>query len=129
VTSTFQNANGAVRQLGVSPYFALTDVATARFLSDLYNIPQGIRVNHGSNQSVAEFYDEFYSNTDLTKFLTLSGLPNATIPPQNVYGDLANDYQDPGGEAQLDIEYIMVSRSLSIHFTINFDSSIFCYYR
>lgn len=43
------------------------------------------------------------------KFLSLSGLPNATIPAENVYGDLANDQTDPGGEAQLDVEYIMVS--------------------
>ncbi len=49
----------------------------------------------------------------MTKFLVLSGLPNATIPPANVYGDLPNDYADPGGEAQLDIEYIMVSLSLT----------------
>ena len=45
-------------------------------------------------------------------FLQLSGLPNATIPESNVYGDLANDQNDPGGEAQLDVEYIMVMPSL-----------------
>jgi hypothetical protein len=44
------------------------------------------------------------------KFLQLSGLPNATIPVQNVYGDLPDDQSDPGGEAQLDVEYIMVRR-------------------
>ena len=43
------------------------------------------------------------------QFLSLSGLPNATIPEANVYGDLANDQSNPGGEAQLDVEYIMVS--------------------
>jgi hypothetical protein len=43
------------------------------------------------------------------KFLSLSGLPNATIPVENVYGDLPNDQNEPGGEAQLDVEYIMVS--------------------
>lgn len=92
---------------GSSHYFALTDVATAGFLSELYNIPKGLRVSHGSNQSVAEFYSEFYSNTDLSKFFALSGLPNATIPSQNVFGDLPNNYSNPGGEAQLDVEYIM----------------------
>lgn len=40
--------------------------------------------------------------------MTLSGLPNASIPVGNVYGDLENDQTDPGGEAQLDVEYIMV---------------------
>jgi tripeptidyl-peptidase-1 len=92
-------------------------------------------VKYGSNQSVAEFYGEvravlsvtilvdvassrwccalrtqFYSNSDLVKFLQLSGLPNATIPVQNVYGDLPDDQSNPGGEAQLDVEYIMVRR-------------------
>ncbi len=56
---------------------------------------------------------QFYSNSDLMKFLSLSGLPNATIPVENVYGDLVNDQTDPGGEAQLDVEYIMVSALFS----------------
>lgn len=90
-----------------SRLFALTDVATASFLSTLYNIPKGLRVNHGSNQSVAEFYGEFYSNNDLSSFLQLSGLPNASIPNSNVFGDLMNNQSNPGGEAQLDVEYIM----------------------
>lgn len=67
-----------------------------------------MKVNHGSNQSVAEFYGEFYSNSDLEKFLYLSGLPNNTISTEeNYYIDLPNDQQKPGGEAQLDVEYIM----------------------
>ena len=109
VTATYPaSANPTLlHNFGSSHFFALTDVATARFLSELYNIPQGIRVSHGSNQSVAEFYSEFYSMTDLSKFFALSGLPNATIPPENVYGNLPNNYSDPGGEAQLDVEYIM----------------------
>lgn len=52
---------------------------------------------------------QFYSNSDLATFLQLSGLPTASIPLENVYGDLDNDESDPGGEAQLDVEYIMVS--------------------
>ena len=51
---------------------------------------------------------QFYSNSDLMKFMALSGLPNATIPVQNVFGDLPNNQTEPGGEAQLDVEYIMV---------------------
>ena len=53
-------------------------------------------------------FPQFYSNSDLETFLQLSGLPNASIPEANVYGDLPNDQNDPGGEAQLDVEYIMV---------------------
>ena len=40
-------------------------------------------------------------------FFELSGSLPEIIPPENVYGDLANDEADPGGEAQLDVEYIM----------------------
>ena len=94
--------------VGSSHLFVCTDTATASFLSDLYNIPRGLTVRYGSNQSVAEFYGEFYSNEDLAKFLQYSGLAIADIPnATNVYGDLANDQNSPGGEAQLDVEYIM----------------------
>jgi len=44
----------------------------------------------------------------------LSGLPNASIPTQNVYGDLPNDQTDAGGKAQLDVEYIMVRNNLTL---------------
>ncbi len=44
--------------VGTSNLFALTDVATTNFLADLYNIPRGLSVKHGSNQSVVEFYHE-----------------------------------------------------------------------
>jgi len=43
-------------------------------------IPPGISVRHGSNQSVIEFYGEYYSNTDLQAFMALSGLANVSLP-------------------------------------------------
>jgi hypothetical protein len=43
-----------------SHVFALTDVATVAFLQELYNIPAGIKVRYGSNQSVVEFYEEVF---------------------------------------------------------------------
>ena len=57
ITATYPGS-AAVQALGSSDLFALTDVATASFLSDLYSIPRGMSVQHGSNQSVAEFYGE-----------------------------------------------------------------------
>ena len=62
VTATYAGS-AAVQALGQSNLFALTDVATAGFLSTLYNVPKGISVQHGSNQSVAEFYGEVRLNT------------------------------------------------------------------
>jgi hypothetical protein len=67
---------------------------------------------------ILSLFSQFYSNKDLSKFLALSGLPNASIPSANVYGDLPNDQSDPGGEAQLDVEYIMVS-DLQTFFSVN----------
>jgi len=61
VYSAAGNSSSSVRLeqfLGASLLFALTDVATPAFLSSLYGIPPGLSVQHGSNQSVAEFYGE-----------------------------------------------------------------------
>ena len=60
------------------------------------------------------------------QFLSLSGLPNATIPVENVYGDLVNDQSNPGGEAQLDVEYIMVGSCGSVWYI--YLISLFIYY-
>jgi hypothetical protein len=58
---------------GHSTLFVLTDVATVPLLLELYSIPTGLTVRHGSNQSVIEFYNEFYSNSDLQAFMALTG--------------------------------------------------------
>ena len=105
VRYTFPN-NDTSRSLGDSVLFALTDVATVSFLAELYNLPAGTLAHSGSNQSVAEFYGEYYSNSDLAAFLQLSGLPISSIPEENIYGS-ANDQNEPGGEAQLDVEYLI----------------------
>ncbi|CAM5999345.1 unnamed protein product [Sphagnum balticum] len=76
---------------------------------------------------------QFYSNSDLAAFLSLSGLPTASIPEsqarnithhtflslsligtEQVFGDLPDDQSNPRGEAQLDVEYIMVRPPMSI---------------
>lgn len=40
-------------------------------------------------------------------------MKSAQIPDENVRGDLPNDDTKTGGEAQLDIEYLMVYNSFS----------------
>jgi hypothetical protein len=96
-----------VTQHGQSSLFVLTDVATVGMLATMYNIPSGLTVRHGSNQSVAEFYGQFYSNSDLKEFLSLTGLREDALPLKNILGDNGNDEKKPGGEGQLDIEYLM----------------------
>jgi hypothetical protein len=52
------SVKGIQSPVGTSSLFALTDVATASFLADLYSIPLGQTIKFGSNQSVVEFYHE-----------------------------------------------------------------------
>jgi hypothetical protein len=39
----------------------------------------GLTVRHGSTQSVAEFYGQYYSNSDLATFLALTGKYGTTV--------------------------------------------------
>lgn len=57
-SSSSSSTHSLEQFLGASLLFALTDVATPAFLSALYGMPPGLSVQHGSNQSVAEFYGE-----------------------------------------------------------------------
>ena len=54
---------------------------------------------------MVEFEQQYYSPSDLTLFFQSVGLPSDT--PVTVIGP--NDETNPGGEANLDIQYIMVS--------------------
>lgn len=95
------------RLVGRTSLFQLTDVATIPFLSSLYNMPKGLTVRHGATQAVAEFYGEFYSNSDMLHFMSLSGVTDAILPETNVKGDNPNNEMNPGGEATLDVQYLM----------------------
>jgi len=74
---------------------------TPQELYNLYNIPAGTMVNQAT-QSVAEFLGQYYSQNDLDIFFQLMGVPNT---PVVVVGP--NNQTLPGGEATLDIEFIM----------------------
>eukprot|EP01113_Clastostelium_recurvatum_P024683 TRINITY_DN2946_c0_g1_i1.p1 TRINITY_DN2946_c0_g1~~TRINITY_DN2946_c0_g1_i1.p1 ORF type:complete len:771 (+),score=171.84 TRINITY_DN2946_c0_g1_i1:2082-4394(+) len=73
-------------------------------LRSLYGVPQNsIVTNQSFSQSVVEFEQQYYSPSDLALFLQEMGLnTNVTVP---VVGP--NDETNPGGEANLDIQYIM----------------------
>ncbi|PRP80870.1 hypothetical protein PROFUN_11425 [Planoprotostelium fungivorum] len=85
--------------------FSTSSFVTPRNLAELYKIPAGLKVtNPKSSQSVAEFLDQYYDPADLQKFFRLMGQPDYShlvrvIGPNNV--------TLPGGEATLDIEFIM----------------------
>ncbi|CAN0000708.1 unnamed protein product, partial [Discosporangium mesarthrocarpum] len=92
--------------MGVSDRFTLTDVATVPFLQELYRIPPGLTVHHGSTNALAEFYRQFWSPSDLKDFFYLSGVLEERKSSWHPSGDLANDQDQPGLEAQLDVEYL-----------------------
>ncbi|ELR22022.1 Prokumamolisin, activation domain containing protein [Acanthamoeba castellanii str. Neff] len=68
-----------------------------------YNIPSNTRVTTNVTQCVVEFEQQYYSPSDLTLFFEQMGLPTDT--PVTVIGP--NYPNQPGGEANLDIQYIM----------------------
>jgi len=105
VTGNF--ADSSTQAWGSSYNFTCTDVATPEFLSDLYGIPYGLNVRHGSRQAVAEWYNESWSPEDLYTFLTLTGLKPQHIQVDNVFGNNPPSLYEAGGEAQLDVEYMM----------------------
>jgi len=62
-------------------------------------------VTSGASQSVAEFEQQYFSVPDLKQFFTAFGIPPAEADRVIVVGP--NNQSDPGGEAALDIQYIM----------------------
>eukprot|EP00003_Mantamonas_plastica_P028381 TRINITY_DN6409_c2_g1_i2.p1 TRINITY_DN6409_c2_g1~~TRINITY_DN6409_c2_g1_i2.p1 ORF type:complete len:695 (-),score=174.05 TRINITY_DN6409_c2_g1_i2:491-2575(-) len=104
VTYTTKYASGATS--ATLPYNVKVwggQLATPASLSAFYGIPTGTKgTAPGNSAAVAEFLGQFYSPEDLKVFLAHNDLPNA-IP--FVIGP--NDPGVPGGEATLDIEYLM----------------------
>mgnify|MGYP006136041385 CR=1 FL=1 len=101
-------ARGGAVEVGESAAFQLQDSVTPQVLRSQYGWPETDTVPHsGATQAVAEFYGEFYSNDDLKQFLKKVDEPRLTLPVQNVRGNLPNNQANPGGEASLDIQYLM----------------------
>lgn len=76
---------------------------TPRTLTQRYQVPEGTSGSNPMNsRAVAEFLDQYYSPDDLNGFFDVMGIPRQ---PVNVIGP--NDPTNPGGEASLDIQYIM----------------------
>lgn len=68
------------------------------------NIPKGLLGTNAKNlQAVAQFLEEYYSPADLLSFQTQFETPKQEVA--KVVGP--NDPNNPGGEASLDIQYIM----------------------
>ena len=102
ITSSY---NGTSLDVGSTDIFVCAEAMTNEGLHKLYDIPAGLTVRHGSNNALVEFDSQFFSNEDLSMFLALSGLKDASVPNGNVFGREDNQ-DDPGGEASLDVQMI-----------------------
>eukprot|EP00455_Lapot_gusevi_P047651 TRINITY_DN6472_c0_g1_i11.p1 TRINITY_DN6472_c0_g1~~TRINITY_DN6472_c0_g1_i11.p1 ORF type:complete len:503 (-),score=170.35 TRINITY_DN6472_c0_g1_i11:18-1526(-) len=77
------------------------------FLTSFYRIPSGLSVKNPKNiVAVAEFLEQYYNPDDLTRFFRLMGVPDQKValligPNNATLGSIT------GGEAQLDIQYLM----------------------
>mmetsp|Transcript_5879 Transcript_5879/g.8066 ORF Transcript_5879/g.8066 Transcript_5879/m.8066 type:complete len:871 (-) Transcript_5879:124-2736(-) len=100
----------------------LLDIVTPTLLRDIYNIPE-LTLKHGATVAVAEFLDQFYNNDDLKKFFHLTGLNKENIPSTDVFGNKPDNPSYPGGEAMLDIEYLM---ALAPNSSLAYYSTGFC---
>lgn len=78
--------------LGVTPETIATDYNTSKYVS----------TNQNNSQAVAAFLRQFFDPTDLEKFQKNYGI--ASKPITKVVGK--NEPDDPGAEANLDVQYI-----------------------
>jgi len=91
--------------VGFTTSFYLGKWVTPKTLRDYYGATeeQSICKHPQNSQSVAEFFGQYYSPTDLATFFEMTG----TRYPGSVELVGPNNGTLPGGEAQLDIQYIM----------------------
>ncbi|ELR22000.1 Prokumamolisin, activation domain containing protein [Acanthamoeba castellanii str. Neff] len=102
VAAAFENDH--VGPSGYNPYPVLaTPPIVPQNIWKQYNIPPNTLVTTNVTQCVVEFEQQYYAPSDLTLFLEQTGLPTDT--PVTVIGP--NYPNQPGGEANLDIQYIM----------------------
>lgn len=81
----------------------MSSYTTNQVIADYYGTNFLTGKNANNKQSVAEFLEQYYSPSDLSSYFSLSGLANADA--EKVIGP--NHIENPGGEASLDIQYIM----------------------
>lgn len=83
---------------------------TPDFLSRHYNMPLNMPVQHPRNAiSVAEFLGQYYNPADLETFFRVMGIQSwpQTAQPWTLGPDVPQTGSVLGGEAQLDLQYIM----------------------
>jgi subtilase family serine protease len=92
----------------------LGQLFTPQSLKKVYGIPNDLKNKASSNsQSVAEFLGEYYSEKDLQRWMAAMDVSNSI--PVKVVGP--NDQNKPGGEATLDIQWMIgISADVSTWF-------------
>eukprot|EP01126_Amoeba_proteus_P044425 TRINITY_DN4935_c0_g1_i3.p1 TRINITY_DN4935_c0_g1~~TRINITY_DN4935_c0_g1_i3.p1 ORF type:complete len:619 (-),score=89.84 TRINITY_DN4935_c0_g1_i3:58-1914(-) len=97
-------AEGETQRFTYEGSVILSEWVTPQLLQQYYKITYGPQAtNSATTQSVAEFLEQYFSKKDLQEWFSLMGLKNQEVA--RVIGP--NDETLPGGEASLDIQYIM----------------------
>eukprot|EP01114_Cavostelium_apophysatum_P010671 TRINITY_DN2473_c0_g1_i2.p1 TRINITY_DN2473_c0_g1~~TRINITY_DN2473_c0_g1_i2.p1 ORF type:complete len:741 (+),score=125.61 TRINITY_DN2473_c0_g1_i2:30-2252(+) len=101
--SSFGNVSGDIAPQTDLPVW-LGKFVTPQELQRFYGVPEGTVASDEVEfaQSVAEFLGQYYSPADLDQFFQVMALPKAEVELIGV-----NNVSNPGGEASLDIQYIM----------------------
>ncbi len=77
-------------------------IVTPKIIAEKYNTSDYVSTNKNNSQAVAAFLEQYFDPTDLKKFQELYKLPVKAIA--KVVGKNVDD--DPGAEANLDVQYI-----------------------
>lgn len=96
--------SGAAGPKAFAPFSSVaTAPVTPQLIAEQYSIPPSYRATNGS-QAVVEFEQQYYSPSDLDRFFELFGFAGPETPI-HVVGP--NNASNPGGEANLDIQYLL----------------------
>ena len=102
IVSTFSTGQSS-QVYNYPTLYSPTPYVTPQLVYSIYNIPFGTRSVHPSNsQAIVSFEEQYYSHSDLTSFFDSTGIrrDEPTLIGYN------NDTM-PGGEATLDVQWVM----------------------
>jgi subtilase family serine protease len=97
---------------GLSPFYSpygeskaqLSTLWTVESLRNFYGVPEDMPLIEDNSQSVAEFLGEYYSSKDLSRWMSYMDVTSQAGQVE-VIGP--NDESNPGGEATLDIQWML----------------------
>jgi len=98
------------------------EFTTPHLLRQIYNLPN-TPIKNGASMATAEFRESF-DQDDMDLFMKMMGLPKVEIPNKEVIGNFPITPSQPGGEALLDIQYML---AMAPNATFGYYSLADCY--